>query len=258
MAKKIEILEKALIVTDTVSGLIELSQPPVRTWYKESDLKNGRISFYDLDSTEEISGSFSPIALSDAVNSSLVAFSEATFRTFCIENLGFNPGGTASLPTDEIFNGGFVDYNDSGGSISVTVAGSPVVIPNDGAGAFTIKTYLPNGVTDIYDEVDSFDWSQLKLGDMVDIRLDLVLTTTSVNTEITIKLHLGTGGGAYTIPFITETNFKNTGSHDLIRFNGIYMGDNNTLDNGGQFKISTDKDCSIVVNGWYCKIIRLG
>ncbi len=97
MAKKIEIVGKALVVTDTVSGTIELTQPPVRTWYKEDDLQVGRISFYDLDGTEDISGTFDPINLADAVDGSLVAFTESTFRTFAQDNLGFNSPVTGAL-----------------------------------------------------------------------------------------------------------------------------------------------------------------
>lgn len=152
---------------------------------------------------------------------------------------------------------GFADYNDSGTSIPVTSGSSPVSITNDAAGSFTNKTYLPLGVTDVWDtSINKFDWSELKLGDMVDIRLEFVLTTTSVNTEIEVDLHLGTGAGSYLIPFIVEQNYKNTGTRTVSRFNSIYIGDTNTLNNGGQFKISSDKDCSIVVNGWYCKIIK--
>lgn len=152
---------------------------------------------------------------------------------------------------------GFFDYNDSGASISVTVAGSPVVLTNDEAGAFTNKTYPPDGVTDVWDStLDVFDWSELSLGDTIDIRLEFELTTISVNTEIKVDLHLGTGGSSYTIPFIIESNFKNTGTRTVSKYNGIYMGDLNTLDNGGRFKITTDKDCSVVVNGWYCKVVK--
>lgn len=152
---------------------------------------------------------------------------------------------------------GFFDYNDSGTIIPVTVAGSPVAITNNGLGSNTIKIYAPEGVTDIWDStLDVFDWSQLNLGDTIDIRLEFVLDTSSVNTQIEVCLHLGTGGGAYQIPFLGETNFKNTGTRTLSVYNSIYLGDLNTLNNGGQFRITTDKDCSITSNGWYCKIIR--
>lgn len=165
------------------------------------------------------------------------------------------------VPADN-FAGGLFDYNDlatTGTPIVVTAAGGAVALTNDEAGAFTNKLFPPVGVTDVWNESTGlFDWSELKLGDMVDIRIDIDVITASVNTEIKIDLHLGTGGSSYTIPWILETNYKNSGTHKLNRYNGIYMGDTNTLDNGGQFMISTDKDCTCVVNGWYCKIVKRG
>jgi hypothetical protein len=168
----------------------------------------------------------------------------------------------ALISIPDLFSGGIMDYNDAataGTPIVVTGGGGAVVLTNDEAGAFTNKTYKPVGVTDVWDSInDTFDWSDLKLGDMVDIRIDVDLTTTSVNTEVKIDLELGTGGFAYTIPWILETNYKNTGTHKLNRYNGVYMGDTNTLNNGAVFKISADKNCTVVVNGWYCKIIVRG
>lgn len=155
---------------------------------------------------------------------------------------------------------GFFDYNDAGtaGTPIVCLAGVTTVLTNDGAGSFTNKTYKPAGVTDVWDEVDSFDWSQLKLGDMIDIRIDVSLTTTSVNTSVQVDLHLGTGAGAYIIPFITDMDFKDASTHLLNKYNGIYMGDTNTLNNGGQFKLTADKDATAIVNGWYVKILERG
>ena len=86
--------------------------------------------------------------------------------------------------------------------------------------------------------------------------LDLELTTSTANTEISIDLHLGTGASAFTVPFLTEQNYKNTGTRIVSLYNCIPMNDNNTLDNGGQFKISTDQDCSIVVKSFNCIIDR--
>lgn len=168
--------------------------------------------------------------------------------------------GSLDQSQGDNFAGGLIDYNDlATASTPITVlAATPTVLTNDGAGAFTNKLYLPIGVTDIWDEVDSFDWSELPLGSMVDIRLDLALTTASPNTTVEIDLHLGTGGGAYTIPFVTDADFKTASVHTVNKYNGIYMGDSNTKDNGGQFKITCDKQSSVVVNGWYCKIITRG
>lgn len=155
---------------------------------------------------------------------------------------------------------GFYDYADNATQttpISVT-AGVKTLIENDGLGAFTNKNYPCVGVADIYDgSSDSFDWSGLALGDIIDIRLDIEVTTTSPNTDIQVYLELGTGAGTYQIPFIF-TQVKGTGAKPLNRFNGIYMGDANTLNNGGKFYIEADEDVTVKVNGWYCKVVRRG
>ena len=118
---------------------------------------------------------------------------------------------------------------------------------------------MPTGVTDIWNPITGeFDFSELKNGDMIDIRLEMKIITASANTEIEIDLFLGDGAGAYQVPFAVKQNFKSTGTHTINRFNGIYIGDDNTRLNGGKFKIDTDTNCTFTVVGWYCKIIRKG
>ena len=175
---------------------------------------------------------------------------------------GLRDGGVKiNANYDELYGRtGFFDYNDvttTGTPINVTGGGGFVNLTNDEAGAFTNKSYPPFGVTDVWDATGNvFDWSELTLGDTVDIRLDIDVIVASVNTEIDIDLQLGTGGGLYTIPFITNQNYKATGTKKVNRWNSIYMGDLNTRDNGGVFRIQSDKTCTVVVNGWYCRIIR--
>lgn len=154
---------------------------------------------------------------------------------------------------------GFVDYND------LATATTPIIIPNtstyipltnDGLGDFTNKAYVPSGITDIWDaSLNTFDWSELALGDMVDIRLDIVVETANNNQEVLVALELGSGGFAYDIPY-AHLVFKTAGTYQVNRFNGIYIGDTNTLDNGGRFKVSSDGNATVVVNGWYCRIIK--
>lgn len=160
------------------------------------------------------------------------------------------------------FSGGWADYNDnatSGTPLSVTGGGAAVVLTNDTLGTYTNTSNLPDGVTSLWNpSTNKFVWTDLKIGDMVDIRLDITITTASSNTSVNVLLHLGAGGGAYTIPFIQEHNFKTSGTHQITRFNSIYMGDSNTLNNGGQFKITADSNCTVTVNGWYVRCIRKG
>ena len=168
---------------------------------------------------------------------------------------------TTALPADN-FTGGFFDYNDLATqttAISVTGGGGFVDLTNDELGAFTNKLFPPLGVADVWDaSIDEFDWSELKLGDMIDIRLDVEVTTTLTNTELNIVLELGTGGGLYQIPFLVPTDFKTAGAIPINRYSSIYLGDTNTLNNGGKFRIQSDKTCTVKVNGWYCKVNRRG
>ena len=171
---------------------------------------------------------------------------------------------TAFTKTNENFTEvygkhGFFDYNDLATQttpISVTGGGGYFVLTNDTLGPNTTRLYAPDGISDIWNpSTNSFDFTQLSLGDMVDIRLDVEVTTTSSNTVVDVDLFLGSAT-PYQISFITHANFKSTGSYDLIRYNGIYIGNNDTLNNPAQFKIICDINTTVKVKGWYCKITR--
>jgi len=165
--------------------------------------------------------------------------------------------GSGSLPADNL-TAGFFDYNDDGLATISHTGGNDTAITNNADGAFTNKTYPPSGVTDVWDDVaDEFDWTELKLGDMVDIRLDIEVTTSSANQEITVELELAQGAGTYRIPFL-QLFYKTAGIKKVGAFTGIYMGDTNTLDNPGQFIFTSANNATIKVNGWYCKILVRG
>ena len=170
-------------------------------------------------------------------------------------------GGNPSLPSD-LARSGFGNYNDFGtiaSPISVTGGGGDFVLTNDAAGAQTLTSFLPDGVTSLWnDGTDFFDWSELSIGDTVDIRLDASIETASVNTTVTVCLHLGTGGGVYTIPFISGQDYKAVDTYGAVAFSSIYIGDSNTRDNGAQFKIFSDKTCDVTVNGWYVRVLNRG
>lgn len=169
--------------------------------------------------------------------------------------------GNNVVPSDNA-TVGYADYNDvatTGTPLSVTGGGAAVVLENDAAGTFTSETELPNGISSLWNEVtDNFDWSELRIGDTVDIRMDIDVITASVNTTIHIDMHLGTGGSVYTIPFVSGLDFKTIATHHITRYNGLYIGDVNTRDNGGQLKISADKTCTVTVNGWYVRVLKMG
>jgi hypothetical protein len=89
---------------------------------------------------------------------------------------------------------------------------------------------------------------------MVDIRLNVTITTTTANQEFELFLELGQGGFSYQIPFAVESHkvatTVNSGS-----YKGIYVGDDNTRLNGGQFIFCSADNATLTINGWYCKVL---
>lgn len=156
---------------------------------------------------------------------------------------------------------GFADYNDDATSttpISVTGGAGFVDLTNDEAGSFTNKTFLPAGVTDVWDATtDRFDFSDLKLGDQVIIRVDVSVTTTAANQVIQMALELGTGGTPYDLNFL-RNQYKTVGEKNIVIAVPFYIGDANTLNNFGKIKIQSPDNCTVVVNGWYCNIMLRG
>lgn len=158
------------------------------------------------------------------------------------------------LPTDNCRTGYF-QYNDlatQSTALVVLASGGFTDLPNDELGGQTLKTFAPVGVTDLWDATaGEFDWSQLKLGDTIEVRLDIVVETSSPNTEIQVELFLG--GGTFSIPFVTEKTLKSATTHRLIRYSSFSIDSTFVLNGGGTFGISTTDDCDVVVNGWFLR-----
>lgn len=155
---------------------------------------------------------------------------------------------------------GWFDYNDSATAttpIAVPGTSTYVYLTNNGLGAFTNKSYKPDGIEDIFNtSTNSFDFSSLSLGDTVDIRLDISVTTSTANQTVDVDLEMASGSGANYDILFAKTQFKTAGEQPINRFNGVYMGDSNTKDFPARFKIRSDAAATVVVNGWYCRVIR--
>lgn len=168
---------------------------------------------------------------------------------------------SSTVGLDNLWDFGIFDYRDQATSttpISVS-ANTSTIITNDGAATDTYKKLPDTGVTDLYNtSTNRFEFSDLTVGDMIDIRLDLEITTTVNNQVFSIDLELGQGGTVYTVPFIVDQEKKTSGATSVIRYNGIYMKDANTINNTGQFKIISPDALTVEVHGWYCKLMKQG
>ena len=111
----------------------------------------------------------------------------------------YNPFGSGGVTPDK---GGFIDYNDTSTTASplVLVADTWTTIPNDGLGAFTNKTYKPEGVTELMDtSTGALDTTDLVLGSSILVRNDFSVTPNTNNSLLEFRYTLGTGAGAYTL-----------------------------------------------------------
>lgn len=156
---------------------------------------------------------------------------------------------------------GIYDYQDlatASTPISLATPDTWYTLTNDGLGPNTNTTYGLTGVADVWDSsINSFDFSGLDLGDSVDIRMSIDVISGTNNQDFDVSLFVNDGGGGqYTLPFISQQSFKTPGTKSLIRFNSIYIGDDNTRNNPARFKIKSSAAGSVIVIGWYCRVIK--
>ena len=156
---------------------------------------------------------------------------------------------------------GYFDYNDLATQTTpISLAsGIPSKLTNDAAGPYTVLDRGPYGVSTIWDTTaNAFNFAQLSLGDTIDIRLDVDVTTTSPSQNVKVYLRLGEGSPSqYDINFI-DRDYKSTGSHKITDFSSIYLEYEDIRDYPAAFYIETDDAGSVKVNGWYTRIIRAG
>jgi hypothetical protein len=159
--------------------------------------------------------------------------------------------GYITTASPDGFSGGWADYADVATTGSpIAVSAVPAVLTNDGLGVDTNTAYLPiggNGITQLWNtSSNGFDFSDLNVGDMLEIRMDIDVIIASNNTAVDVNLHMGSGGTVI-VPFISQQNFKTTGTFEVIRYMGLYIGSTDVRDTLAQLKIDADKACTCIV-----------
>jgi len=150
---------------------------------------------------------------------------------------------------------GFIDYNDTTGSFSVT-ADTWTDIPNNGAGAFTNKAYRPEGVSEILDTSTGYlDFSDLPLGSEITLRNDITVNPNTNNALLEMRYVLGGGAGEYTLEFVNERLDSGSGiDYQKVSTFPIYMGDTNTKNNPGKLQIRLSTPGTVQNAGVYASI----
>jgi len=161
-----------------------------------------------------------------------------------------------------VFSGGWADYDDnatSGTPITITGGAGMTVITNDTLGPYTNESKLPFGVSKLWDpSTNKLSFEGLSVGDIVGIRVTIDVIVATNNTEIFGALVMGSGGSAFEIPIINTVNFKTTGTYTISEYTEFYIGSEDVLQNAGQVKLESDTTCTVTVQGWFIKAIRVG
>ena len=166
---------------------------------------------------------------------------------------------SVTIARSGITSAGYAIYEDSRVTTTTLAAGVFTVIPNDALGANTTNAYLPLGVTNLWNAgTSSFDFSELAVGDAVEMRIIVQPTTTNNNTEIELDLYLGSGGTQYKVPFITTQNFQFSGLYEATRYTSFPIRDEDTRTSAAQFKAMADKNCTLQTDDFFIKVTRNG
>lgn len=168
------------------------------------------------------------------------------------------PAGQGDLPNN-INKFGWWDYNDAATAsapISLEVAGTYYVMTNDGAGANTITAFRPDGLSPIWDvATNRFDFSELRVGDVVDLRLDFDITIAGNNREIKTRIVVAEGSATEFSLELDVRQFKTAGLYHFIVLATGYIGSEDVRDYPARVEMTSDVGGdTVVVNGWFAKL----
>lgn len=123
-------------------------------------------------------------------------------------------------------------------------------ITNDALGAGTQTTYLPSGVTQLWNNTtNKFNFTELELGTTVQISIDLAVTTTAANQQVEVYLLVTEGSTPYRINYATN-QYKTAGTYPISQLNQVLLTIANVRDEPAQLYIRSDAACTLVVNGF--------
>lgn len=143
----------------------------------------------------------------------------------------------------------------------LATATTPVAIPgtstftqltNDGAGAQTSNANAPDGITELWDTAnDEFVFAQLRVGDQLIIRVDLLVDILTVNTDVELELAFFAPGPAFSFALNWATKaYKTTGIKPIAITSIVTVDAAFLLTTTAQFRMKADKACNVEVIGW--------
>jgi hypothetical protein len=177
-----------------------------------------------------------------------------------------NSAGTALIlqdqpePPEQYLNSvGYFDYEDFTTSVVPLSATSGVAkkLTNDTEGVNTSTDQNPYGVSFVWDFINNqFNFSELTIGDTIDVRIHIAVTTTTSNQKVQIKSLFGIGSASQFETVIYDNVFKSSGTHEISFVAPFYLGSLDIINSPAELYLTTDANATIRVYGWYVRILR--
>lgn len=157
---------------------------------------------------------------------------------------------------------GWWDYNDTATTttpIALTSANVEYQLTNNGLGGNTNVAYALPSIPNIWNTATNyFQFSGLQLGDTLDVRIDIEVTTGSTNNNVDVIMEFGIGSTPYKLT-IDRRFLKNNGVNSIVANAHIYIGNNLTLNNPARILVKNDTVGSTCkVNGWFIRALTNG
>jgi hypothetical protein len=174
--------------------------------------------------------------------------------------IGSGSSTATAFPSDGCRTG-VIDYQDTATQttpISLPATGEFQNLTNDGLGSFSVN-FAPQGVTDVWDTTNNeLDLSELRVGDFINIRIDLFVNP-AANTEVNTDLLFFANDPSPVSVLFTKTFFK-SGAADqkLLVFSGFYVGSEDVRTKPIKIRAAADNATEVKVNGWAIQIFTRG
>lgn len=233
----------------------------VNTVLSHTFTKNLTLANYELDRYYNFAQSFN-LAETDEVNfvfrasypavvglaSSFKMHFDAFQLVFDKINTGYGLPSSYTLPIYTQVHGTY-DYANTLPALSFT--GTPIKITNNGGGANTNLEYGFKANPTLYNvSTNFFDFTQLELGDRVDFRTDLTVTTTTANQEVDIYLDVALGTVTNYQIYLCRRVFKTAGTYTINDVsNWLYIGNADTRDYNCALMFDSDANATVLNNG---------
>ena len=154
-------------------------------------------------------------------------------------------------------NGSYI-YSASQSVINHIGGTNSTLLTNNGLGLFTIS-YPPYGMTNSIwnSSTNRFDFTSLSIGDMINIQVDMRISSSSTDQEIEIYLVLGEGSlGEYNLTYANGGLLKRNATYPFVANSGILINNTYVRDNPAKLIFKSTSNSTINVKGWYITVSR--